>query len=72
MVNAQRLKPYYDPNDRPTNLPEDFQNNEEEIDPEEIQDNDTHANDQPVQNNHQPAIQRNNTQNDHRQQNQQL
>ena len=65
MVNAQRLKPYYDQNDRPTNLPEDFEKNEEEINLEEIQDNDIHANDQPVQNNYQPAIQRNNSRNDY-------
>ncbi|VDI32374.1 Hypothetical predicted protein [Mytilus galloprovincialis] len=38
MVNAQRMKPYYDPKDRPTNLPDEFQNDNEELNPEEIQD----------------------------------
>ena len=35
MINAQRLKPYYDPNNRPTNQPDDI-NDDEELDPEEI------------------------------------
>ena len=36
LVNAARLKPYYDPDDRPTNPPDDLPDHEAELDPEEI------------------------------------
>ena len=36
LVNAMRLKPYYDPEDRPTNPPEQLADNEDELDPEEL------------------------------------
>ena len=36
LVNALRLKPYYDPEDRPTNPPEQLADNEDELDPEEL------------------------------------
>ena len=36
LVNALRLKPYYDPEDRPTNPPEQLVDNEDELDPEEL------------------------------------
>ena len=36
LVNAMRLKPYFDPEDRPTNPPEQLADNEEELDPEEL------------------------------------
>ena len=36
LVNAQRLKPYYDPKDRPTNIPADLENDDNEHDPEEL------------------------------------
>ena len=36
LVNAMRLKPYYDPKDRPTNPPEQLADNEDELDPEEL------------------------------------
>lgn len=37
LVNAMRLKPYYDPEDRPTNPPEQLADNEDELDPEELE-----------------------------------
>ena len=39
LVNAMRLKPYYDPADRPTNPPEQLVGNEEELNPEELENN---------------------------------
>ena len=36
LVNAMRLKPYFDPEDRPTNPPEQLADNEDELDPEEL------------------------------------
>ena len=36
LVNAMRLKPYYDPEDRPTNPPEPLLDSQEELDPEEL------------------------------------
>ena len=36
LVNAARLKPYYDPNDRPTNPPDNLPDPDAELDPEEI------------------------------------
>ena len=36
LINAIRLKPYYDPEDRPTNPPVELADNEEELDPEEL------------------------------------
>ena len=36
LVNAMRLKPYYDPEDRPTNPPEQLADNEDGLDPEEL------------------------------------
>ncbi|CAG2252792.1 unnamed protein product [Mytilus edulis] len=36
LVTAHRLKPYYDPNTRPTNPPQEHENDEEELDPDEI------------------------------------
>ena len=36
LFNAARLKPYYDPDDRPANPSEDLPNPEAELDPEEI------------------------------------
>ena len=36
LVNAARLKPYFDPADRPTNPPEDLADHEAELDPEQI------------------------------------
>ena len=38
LINGVRLKPYYDPEDRPTNLPDGLENMEEELDAEEIAD----------------------------------
>ena len=38
LINGVRLKPYYDPEDRPTNPPEGLENMEEELDAEEITD----------------------------------
>ena len=38
LINGVRLKPYYDPEDRPTNPPESLENMEEELDAEEITD----------------------------------
>ena len=37
LVNAMRLKPYYDPEDRPTNPPDPLLDNEDELDPEELE-----------------------------------
>ena len=37
LVNAMRLKPYYDPEDRPTNPPDPLLDNEDEFDPEELE-----------------------------------
>ncbi|VDI63928.1 Hypothetical predicted protein [Mytilus galloprovincialis] len=56
MVNAQRMKPYYDPKDRPTNLPDEFQNDNEELNPEEIQDDNIIDNDQLLPNNRQQPV----------------
>ncbi|VDI03589.1 Hypothetical predicted protein [Mytilus galloprovincialis] len=56
MVNAQRMKPYYDPKDRPTNLPDEFQNDNEELNPEEIQDDNINDNDQLLPNNRQQPV----------------
>ena len=36
LVNAMRLKPYYYPEDRPTNPPEQLADNEDELGPEEL------------------------------------
>ena len=36
LVNAMRLKPYYDPEDRQTNPPEPLLDSQEELDPEEL------------------------------------
>lgn len=36
LVHAMRLKPYYDPNNRPTNVPEELEGDEEQLDPEEF------------------------------------
>ena len=36
LINAIRLKPYYDPEDRPTNPPVELADNEDELDPEEL------------------------------------
>ena len=36
LVNAVRLKPYFDPADRPTNPPENLADQDSELDPEEI------------------------------------
>ena len=36
LVNAMRLKPYFDSEDRPTNPPEQLVDNEDELDPEEL------------------------------------
>ena len=36
LVNAMRLKPYYDPEDRPTNPPDQLLESQEELDPEEL------------------------------------
>jgi len=36
LVNARRLKPYFDPADRPTNPPPELEQNEEELDPQEL------------------------------------
>ncbi|CAG2206802.1 unnamed protein product [Mytilus edulis] len=36
LVTAHRLKPYYDPNTRPTNPPQEHENDEDELDPDEI------------------------------------
>ncbi|CAC5385460.1 unnamed protein product [Mytilus coruscus] len=47
------MKPYYDPKDRPTNLPDEFQNDNEELNPEEIQDDNINDNDQLLPNNNQ-------------------
>ena len=38
LINGVRLKPYYDPEDRPTNPPAGFENMEEELNAEEIAD----------------------------------
>ncbi|CAG2228704.1 unnamed protein product [Mytilus edulis] len=38
LVNAQRLKPYHDPEARPTNIPNDMENNMDEHDPDELDD----------------------------------
>ncbi|CAC5393320.1 Transposon Ty3-G Gag-Pol polyprotein,Transposon Ty3-I Gag-Pol polyprotein,Retrovirus-related Pol polyprotein from transposon 297,Retrovirus-related Pol polyprotein from transposon opus [Mytilus coruscus] len=38
LVNAQRLKPYHDPEERPTNIPNDMENNMDEHDPDELDD----------------------------------
>ena len=38
LINGVRLKPYYDPEDRPTNPPEGLENMEEELDADEIAD----------------------------------
>ena len=43
LVNAMRLKPYYDPDSRPTNVPQELTDDETEYDPDEIV-----ANDQPT------------------------
>ncbi|CAG2190886.1 unnamed protein product [Mytilus edulis] len=56
MVNAQRMKPYYDPKDRPTNLPDEFQNDNEELNPEEIQDDNINDNDRLLPNNRQQPV----------------
>ena len=37
LVNAMRLKPYYDLEDRPTNPPDPLLDNEDELDPEELE-----------------------------------
>ena len=37
LVNAMRLKPYYDPEDRPTNPPDPLLDNDDELDPEELE-----------------------------------
>ena len=39
LVNAVRLKPYYDPEGRPTNPPDELQDNDDELDPEELENN---------------------------------
>ena len=39
LVNAMRLKPYFDPEDRPTNPPDPLLDNEEQLDPEELEQN---------------------------------
>ena len=36
LINGVRLKPYYDPEDRPTNSPEGLENMEEELDADEL------------------------------------
>ncbi|VDI02172.1 Hypothetical predicted protein [Mytilus galloprovincialis] len=36
LVTAHRLKPYYDPNTRPTNPPPEHENDDDELDPDEI------------------------------------
>ena len=36
LVNAMRLKPYFDPEDRPTYPPDQLVDNEDELDPEEL------------------------------------
>ncbi|VDI78894.1 Hypothetical predicted protein [Mytilus galloprovincialis] len=36
LVTAHRLKPYYDPNTRPTNPPQEHENDDDELDPDEI------------------------------------
>ncbi|CAC5389752.1 unnamed protein product [Mytilus coruscus] len=56
MVNAQRLKPYYDPKDRPTNIPDAFQGNEDELDPEELHDKNVIEEHPPIQNNRQQPV----------------
>ena len=57
LVNAARLKPYFDPADRPTNPPEDLADHEAELDPEQIE----LPNDQPQhQNNSNEPIQKGN------------
>ncbi|CAC5378936.1 Retrovirus-related Pol polyprotein from transposon 297 [Mytilus coruscus] len=38
LVNAQRLKQYHDPEERPTNIPNDMENNMDEHDPDELDD----------------------------------
>lgn len=63
LVNAQRLKPYYDPNMRPTNPAIEHENEENELDPDEIEsgeiENQNQANDNNIpdqrQNLQQPA-----------------
>ena len=37
LVNVMRLKPYFDPENRPTNPPDPFLDNEEQLDPEELE-----------------------------------
>ena len=37
LVNVNHLKPYYDPEDRPTNPPDPLLDNEDELDPEQLE-----------------------------------
>ncbi|CAC5422696.1 unnamed protein product [Mytilus coruscus] len=68
MMDAQRLKPYCNQKDRPTNIPDPFQGNEDKLDPEEPQDNNIIEEHPPMQNNRQqPVPTTNNNDNDRQQ-----
>lgn len=48
LVNAMRLKPYFDPSSRPTNPPAELAEDDSELDPEEVPDPQNHKDKQPA------------------------
>ena len=72
LINGVRLKPYYDPEDRPTNPPEGLENMEEELDAEEITDLTLKANKNEVRVEQNPVREETNSDKNKRNENQTL